>query len=136
MFRVICWTQDEENYGTPEKPYWKFKGGTEFVIGHLTVEDVNRIMESGKTLSEVVLGEMLPKYLDRIEVDNEMFSATVVGWDLFDGFTWMEESQLEYEGFIEYPAHDLTADSGLVCPVIYGTKGVQESEEEVSVLED
>lgn len=40
--KVVIKTQYRENYGTPDDPYWKFKGGSVFVIENLSERQAKR----------------------------------------------------------------------------------------------
>jgi hypothetical protein len=45
----------------------------------------------------------------QIEVDNEHFRETIIGWEIVanDYLTEFEQSQLDYEGSIRFPAKEL-----------------------------
>lgn len=86
----LCFsTQDYENYGTEDSPYWKAKGGEEFII------------EAPEwTLS------MTDKVCKAISINNPFFQRSVVGFEeVSDDFmTSFEKSQLEYDGEVQFPA--------------------------------
>ena len=105
MSKIIISTQVRENYGahdwdgTGECPqYWKSKGGSDYVVLNV---DVNRAAET----VEAVRGQ--------VESNSEYFSEYVLGWEVVadDYLTEYEQSQLEYEGRIMYPAQVLSLEN-------------------------
>ena len=95
MAKLLIQTQVYENYGDALKPYWKAKGGGDYVVKKF--KDFNRVTETVMALRS------------QIEQDNEFFQETVIGWEVVadDYLTEFERSQLEYEGKITYPANEL-----------------------------
>ena len=99
--KLHIYTQDQENYGAHDwdgegecPQYWKFKGGQDFFVPM-----GNRInSETATAIVMAVRGD--------IEENNEYFSSQIIGWDIVadDFMTEFEQSQLEYEGEIRYPA--------------------------------
>ena len=91
--KIYFYTQDYENYGSPEKPYWKAKGGSDYILeAHEWTEDMidkvySLITERGKMLMSDVIGHL---------VVNDKF------------LTDCEQLQLEYEGSIEFTAVRVT----------------------------
>lgn len=96
MAKLMISTQVFENYGDANKPYWKAKGGNDYVVKKF--RDFNRVTETVMALSS------------QIEQDNEYFREHVIGWEVVadDYLTDFEKSQLEYEGKISYPAQEVT----------------------------
>lgn len=94
--KILIITQYRENYGTPEEPYWKFKGGEDYFI-----EGVDPLKTAPGLLVEQVRGE--------IEYANPMSEEYILDWELVadDYQTEFERSQLEYDGEIRYPARVL-----------------------------
>jgi len=102
MSKLLIQTQVFENYawnedgslGTGENAYWKAKGGSDYVVKNV---DVNRAAE----IATWAAGQ--------IEQDNEAFREYIIGWEVVadDYLTEFERSQMEYEGRITYPAHEL-----------------------------
>jgi len=101
--KLYIWTQDQENYGAhdwdsegqcPQR--WKFKGGAEFFVKGI------------KNDAEATTAVMALR--SSIEENNEYFRREVLGWKLVDNdyLTEFEQSQLEYEGRITYPAKELS----------------------------
>jgi hypothetical protein len=102
MAKLLIQTQVLENYawredgslGTGADAYWKAKGGSDYVVKNV---DVNRAAE----IATWAAGQ--------IEQDNEAFREYIIGWEVVadDYLTEFERSQMEYEGRITYPAHEL-----------------------------
>ena len=95
MSKLLITTQVYENYGDAEKPYWKPKGGGDYVIKNF--KDYNRVTET----VTAVRGQ--------VEQNNEYFREHVIGWEIVadDYLTDFERSQWEYEGKIIYPANEI-----------------------------
>jgi len=95
MAKLLITTQVYENYGDADKPYWKAKGGSDYVV------------KKFKQLNKVT--EVVMALRGQIEQDNEFFQESIIGWEVVadDYLTEFERSQLEYEGKITYPAHEL-----------------------------
>ena len=71
--KIVITTQVRENYGSADKPYWKFKGGETFVVPDLTVEQTIKVKENG-----------IPTLKALIETRNEGFEEYVVDWAILD----------------------------------------------------
>ena len=84
-------TQDQENYGTDEQPYWKFKGGEDFFV----------LMGTSNGNVHALVESLRP----RIEHDTPYFRRAIIGFEVVadDYLTDFEQSQLEYDGKIVYP---------------------------------
>jgi len=103
MSKLLITTQVFENYawnedgslGTGDNAYWKPKGGSDYVVKNF--RDYNRV-------TEVVMA-----LRSQIEQDNDAFREHIIGWEVVadDYLTEFERSQMEYEGRITYPAHEL-----------------------------
>ena len=64
--KVVINTQYKENYGTEADPYWKFKGGTTYIIAASDREDADKIVELGMpTLTALIenSGSMCEEYI-------------------------------------------------------------------------
>ena len=96
--KIMIETQVMENYGDAENPYWKMKGGNDYVIENVKVTD-------RKTLRD-----MVRRAESQIESDDEYFRECIIGWPLEadDSLTTFEQDQLEYDGEIKYPAKRIT----------------------------
>lgn len=95
MSKLLITTQVYENYGDADKPYWKAKGGGDYVIKKF--KDFNKVTETVMAVRS------------QIEQDNEYFREYIIGWEVVadDYLTEFERSQLEYEGKISYPANEI-----------------------------
>ena len=71
--KIVITTQVRENYGDTERPYWKCKGGSVFVVPNLTVAQTLKVKEQG-----------IPNLKALIETRNEMFEEYVVDWSILD----------------------------------------------------
>jgi len=94
MAKLLIQTQVYENYGSADEPYWKPKGGGDYVVKKVNVNKV----------TETVMGVR-----SQIECDNEFYREYIIGWEVVsdDYLTEFERSQLEYEGEIRYPANEI-----------------------------
>jgi hypothetical protein len=100
--QLLITTQTQENYGahdwdgTGECPsYWKFKGGQDYKF------DLGPTVRNASALEELV-----EYFRPEIEEDNDYYRNHIIGWEVVaDGYlTEFEQSQLDYEGRIAYPA--------------------------------
>ena len=94
MAKLLIQTQVYENYGSADEPYWKAKGGSDYVVKKI---NVNKVTETVMALRS------------QIECDNEFFQETIIGWEVVanDYLTEFERSQLEYEGQVRFPANEI-----------------------------
>jgi hypothetical protein len=101
--KLVISTQVYENYGahdwdgTGECPqYWKAKGGSDYVIKRFKGGDE----EAAKAI--VCLRP-------QIESDDEFYREYILAWNIVgdDYLTEFEQSQLDYEGKIRFPAKEL-----------------------------
>ena len=101
MAKLLITTQVYENYGAHDwdgvgecPQYWKAKGGNDYVVKRI---NVNKVTETVMALR------------GKIEQDNDGFRETIIGWEVVanDYLTEFEQSQLDYEGSIRYPAKEL-----------------------------
>ena len=95
MAKLMITTQVLENYGSLEQPFWKAKGGSDYVVRNFT--DFNRV--------NAVVAQLRAD----IEIDNAFCSEYIVSWSVEDDdyLTEFEQSQLDYEGRIDFPAVEL-----------------------------
>ncbi len=105
MSKLLITTQVYENYGAHDwdgegecPQYWKAKGGLDYVVLNV---DVNRAAETFEAVRA------------QCESDNEGYRESVLGWEIVadDYLTEYEESQLEYDGRIMFPARVLTLEN-------------------------
>ena len=102
MAKLLITTQVYENYGAHDwdgvgecPQYWKAKGGNDYVVKKF--KDINRVTETVMALR------------GQIECDNQGFRETIIGWEIVGDkhLTEFEQSQLDYEGSIRYPAKEM-----------------------------
>ena len=95
MAKLMITTQVLENYGSLEQPFWKAKGGSDYVVRNFT--DFNRV--------NAVVAQLRAD----IEIDNAFCSEYIVSWSVEDDdyLTEFEQSQLDYEGRIDFPPTEL-----------------------------
>ena len=95
MAKLLITTQVYENYGSADEPYWKAKGGGDYVVKNF--KKFNKVTEFVMALR------------GQVEQDNEFYREYIIGWEVVadDYLTEFERSQLEYEGRITYPANEL-----------------------------
>ena len=98
MSKLLITTQVHENYGAHDwdgvgqcPQYWKAKGGTDYVVKNV---DINKATETVQALR------------GKIESDSEYYREVILDWEIVadDYLTEFEQSQLQYEGKITYPA--------------------------------
>ena len=96
MAKLHITTQTYENYGTAAEPYWKPKGGSDYVIKKFKGGDEAAITAVIALRSQ-------------IECNNEGYREYILSWEIVaDKFlTEFEQSQLDYEGVIRFPAKEL-----------------------------
>jgi len=96
MAKLLISTQTLENYGSPEQPHWKAKGGVDYVVRNVT--DFNAV--------QALVDQVTPE----IEQANDMFQEWIITWEIVedDFLTQFEKDQLEYEGSIQFPAHEIS----------------------------
>lgn len=99
MSKLLITTQYCENYGSPEEPYWKMKGGSDYVVPGL---DFDADYEWAQARIERILNTVQ----DQVTCDNDMCLEYVLGAVVVadDYLTEYERSQLEYDGKIQFPS--------------------------------
>ena len=107
--QLLITTQIQENYGAHDwdglgacPQYWKFKGGNDYKYA------LGSVMRNAEALAELV-----EHFRGDIEEDNDYYRNHIIGWEVVadDYLTDFEQSQLEYEGSITYPATRLTLET-------------------------
>ena len=100
--KLLITTQVYENYGAHDwdgvgacPQYWKAKGGSDYVIRNINVNQVT---------------ETVMAVRGQIEQDTDAFRETVIDWSIVadDALTEFEQSQLNYEGVIRYASKEIT----------------------------
>jgi hypothetical protein len=96
MAKLLITTQVYENYGTADEPYWKPKGGSDYVVKKF------KGGEAAATMAVMALRS-------QIECDNEGYREYILGWEIVGDkyLTEFEKSQLDYEGKITYGPKEL-----------------------------
>jgi len=81
-----------ENYSDNDTPYWKPKGGCDYVVKNFE-GDMDDVLSISR----------------RVECDNEFYREYLIDWKMVenDYLTEFEKCQLEYDGQILYPAKEL-----------------------------
>jgi hypothetical protein len=95
MAKLLIQTQVYENYGDIVQPYWKPKGGSDYVVKKF--KDFNKVTETVMALRP------------QIEQDNEFYREHIISFEVVadDYLTDFERDQWEYEGQIRFPAKEL-----------------------------
>lgn len=93
--KIYFYTQDFENYGTENEPYWKAKGGSDYIL-------------SSANWTE----EMIKEVIHRISFSNPYYESLYIGHlEVCDQFlTDFEQLQQENDGRVEFPAKRLSYD--------------------------
>jgi hypothetical protein len=103
MAKLLISTQYQENYGAHDwdgvgecPQYWKFKGGSDYVV--------KKFKGSHADATMAIMALRL-----QIECDNDHFRESIIDWRIVadDYLTEFEQSQLDYEGSIRFPAKEL-----------------------------
>jgi hypothetical protein len=106
--QLLITTQIQENYGAHDwdgkgecPSYWKFKGGIDYKF------DLGPKSRNADALSELVA-----HFAPQIEENNDYYRNNIIGWEVVadDYLTEFEQSQLDYDGSITYPATRLTLE--------------------------
>ena len=97
MSKLYIFTQNYENYGSENDPYWKAKGGTDYFVYDFDGDEATTIM----------------LVRDQIECDNPFYRSQIAGWEVVpnDYMTEFEKNQLDYEGSIRFPARVISINS-------------------------
>ena len=100
MTKLLITTQVYENYGAHDwdgvgecPSYWKAKGGSDYVVKQFKGDATTAVMA----------------LRSQIEQDNDAYRESIINWEVVadDYLTEFEQSQLDYEGAIRYPAKEL-----------------------------
>ncbi len=107
MAKILIQTQDYENYawredgtlGTGADAYWKAKGGRDIFVPVPGFREYD-------TFADKNLQMIVDSVREQIECNNEGYTSHIIGYSLVadDYMTEFEQSQLEYDGRITYPA--------------------------------
>jgi len=117
--KLVINTQYMENYGAHDwdgkgecPQYWKMKGGSSYVVEDVeySVRPTDEFFD--KKIRDIVDNIIGPK----IERNNEYCREYILGYSIEDN-GWVsefEQSQMEYEGFVQFPEPRITIDGDLV----------------------
>lgn len=99
MSKLLIYTQYYENYGSAEEPYWKAKGGSDYVVLGLD-------FDADYKWADARVERILNQIRDQVEISNPMCEEYILGWSIVadDYLTEYERSQLEYDGKITFPS--------------------------------
>ena len=104
--KLYIFTQDQENYGAHdwdgegEAPqYWKAKGGTDYIVD---VEGFRWNEEFADKKLRMIVDEL--RFI--IDESSDYYRSSIFGYEKVedDFMTDYEQSQLEYDGKVMYPA--------------------------------
>ncbi len=89
--KLVIQTQYSENYGSADKPYWKFKGGDTYIVENLNPAQAERILRDGiPTLKALIeyKNSMSEEYVtyyriveDDVVVCDEWESPNMLSWE-------------------------------------------------------
>jgi hypothetical protein len=105
--KLVIRTQFKENYGahdwdgTGECPqYWKFKGGSEYII-----DDIDHHVKPSDEFLHKKLEMIIDGLRYRVENKDNYSEEYILNWSVEDNdyMSDFERSQLEYDGVITYP---------------------------------
>ena len=71
--KLVIQTQYTENYGSADKPYWKFKGGDTYIVQNLNADQAQRILRDG-----------IPTLKALIQYKNDMSEVYVTDYNIVD----------------------------------------------------
>jgi hypothetical protein len=96
MAKLLITTHVYENYGSADEPYWKPIGGSDYVV--------KKFRGGNEAATTAVMA-----LRSQIECDNEGYREYILSWEIVGDkyLTEFEQSQLDYEGSIRYPAKEL-----------------------------
>jgi hypothetical protein len=95
VYENYAWNQDG-SIGTGEDAYWKAKGGSDYVV---------RNFDPTRYAPGIIVELLRPK----VESNNDYVREHILDWSVVedDYLTEFEQSQLEYDGKITFPAQEL-----------------------------
>ena len=104
--KLYIFTQDLENYGAHDwdgegevPQYWKAKGGTDYIV------DIPGFRWNHE-FAEKNLRSIVDELRFVIEESNDYYRSSILGYEVVedDFMTEYEQSQLQYDGKVMYPA--------------------------------
>lgn len=108
--QALIVTQYMENYGTAKDPYWKFKGGDEYIIDIPGFKFDDEF--AMKNLQSIIDSDIRAT----IETSNDYAREYIINFSIVedDYMTEFERSQLEYDGEIQFPAKRFVLENEMV----------------------
>lgn len=96
MAKLLIQTQVLENYGTEDNPFWKAKGGEDYIVKNF------------KAFNKVT--EVVMSLRSQIEIDNPFCQEYIRSWEVVadDYLTQGERLQLQFDGKITYAPQELS----------------------------
>ena len=96
VYENYAWNEDGTAVGTGDAAYWKAKGGNDYVIRNF---DPTRYTP----------GIVVELVRSKVESDSDYVREHILDWSVVedDYLTEFEQSQLDYEGKIRFPAQQL-----------------------------
>ena len=96
VYENYAWNEDGTSVGTGDAAYWKAKGGNDYVIRNF---DPTRYAP----------GIVVELVRSKVESDSDYVREHILDWSVVEDeyLTEFEQSQLEYEGKITFPAQEL-----------------------------
>ena len=96
VYENYAWNEDGTAVGTGDSAYWKAKGGNDYVLRNF---DPTRYAP----------GIVVELVRSKVESDSDYVREHILDWSVVedDYLTEFEQSQLDYEGKIRFPAQQL-----------------------------
>jgi len=98
MLNIHVHTQYCENYGDSQNPFWKFKGGSTYVL-----TGFNHPLSDGiGAAAQSAVNSVRPQ----IECDNDACREYIIDWEFapVDALTQDEQDQQNFDGRVSYPS--------------------------------
>ena len=111
--KLVIQTQYSENYGSTDKPYWKFKGGETYIVENLNPAQAERILSHG-----------IPTLKALIEYKNSMSEESVIYYRIVEDDTvvcdeWEAPNMLSWENNTWVCRHiELNRDETFMEPIV------------------
>lgn len=96
-YKIVITTQFLENYGDAERPYWKCKGGSDYVV-------LSNEPQPQDDFSEALLTDAACAAIEELLPNNDMCHEYVLGTNLasITKPSNSEESQMEFDGAVSF----------------------------------
>lgn len=96
LYALIAITDDAENKGDEDRPYWKYSGGEQVVLTNLSVQDAWEIEYGFRNVDQQV---------NAVEIDNCFYRSWVVATQ-FIPMSFVKDGRLDYETYYEAVYND------------------------------